>query len=191
MQRTTPRPTPLARRLALLLIVLCALPSSAFAANALPMARTPLRLHAQARWAARPIENYRITVRVESQNRACFQEVESRNARNAITRDSCRTFWLSALTVARLFDLSSRLERAPECSPAIQRCACERLRIGGATFDERLGFPTQVSLQRWVRPNPGHFDFWRHLAEQRALPTCGEFGSLVRLTVVAFTPLVP
>ncbi|MBC8078146.1 MAG: hypothetical protein H7Y32_18860 [Chloroflexales bacterium] len=190
MQRVSLRPSPLARRGALLLIVLCVLPAGvAFAATA-PLARTPLRLAAQARWSARPFENYRITVRVESQNRACFQEVEIRGARNAITRDSCRTFWLSALSVARLFDLSSRLERPPECSPVVQSCACQRLRIGAASFDERLGFPTQVSLQRWVRPNPGHFDFWRQLFEKRALPACGASGALVRLTVVALTPIV-
>jgi hypothetical protein len=190
MRCTTLRPSPLAQRLALLLLILCTLPGSALAATNVPLARTPLRLRAQERWAARPFENYRITVRVESQNRACFQEVEIRGERNAITRDSCRTFWLSALSVTRLFDLSTRLERAPECSPAVQACACQRMRIGGATFDDQLGYPTQISLQRWVRPNPGHFDFWRHLAEQRALPPCNDFGALVRLTVVALTPLV-
>ena len=189
MQRPS-RLSPLARRLALALLVLCALPSSVVAADSVPLARTPLRIAAQARWEGRPFASYRITVRVESQNRSCFQEVEVRDGRNAVTRDSCRTFWLSALTVTRLFDLSSRLERAPECSPSVQPCACQRLRLGGVSFDEQLGFPTQLTLQRWVRPNPGHVDFWRHLFDQHALPPCNELGAAVRLTVVAVAPLV-
>lgn len=190
MQRIAIGRPPLARRLALLLAILCVFPGGAALAANVALSRTSLRLQAQARWSARPFENYRVTVRVESQSRTCFQEVEVRGARSILTRDSCRTFWLSALSVARLFDLSTRLERPPECSPGAQNCACQRLRVGSASFDPQLGFPRQVSLQRWARPNPGHFDFWRGLFEKRALPSCGAAGALVRLSVVALVPIV-
>jgi hypothetical protein len=169
----------------LVLLINCAL----LAAEYFPLSRKAQRLAAQQRWSTRALGDYRVALRVESASRICFQEVEVRGSDQTMLRDTCNMFWLSALSVSRLFELGSRLERNPECSPSSQNCVCQRVRAGQVVYDNELGFPSEVALWREVRPNLAHLDYWRRLWKARAIPPCNSSTRGLRLIVVSLTPL--
>ena len=81
-----------------------------------------------------------------------------------------------------------RLEQAPTCFPDGQPCACRLMRIGKIEYDSHLGYPRQITYRREAQPNWTHLDFWRHLWEQRDLPTCGT-SRTTRIAVISFAPL--
>jgi hypothetical protein len=147
------------------------------------------RAAAQGRWAARPFASYRIALRVEFLNQACFQEIEVQGERVAKTiSDTCQTSSFSSLTAGRLFEISERVEQAPTCYADSEPCACQQLRIGKIDYDTELGYPREIAYRRVVQPNWTHLDFWKRLWARRSLPTCGLTRS-TRIVVLSFTPI--
>src|SRR5689334_8726135 len=169
-----PLTKPIARRALLISGVALLLSCALLGAVDLPKTPGALRAAAEGRWAARPFSTYRLALRVEYWNRVCFQEIEVQGERvRTVLNDTCRVSWFAALTVPQLFEISERIEQAPTCYPDSQPCACRLLRLGSVDYDPRLGYPTDIVYRREVQPNWWHPDFWKRLAQQRNLPSCG------------------
>src|SRR5262245_30497358 len=148
------------------------------------------RMEAQQRWVARPFANYRVTVRVESANNICFQDLEAEGDHlRRIVHNTCISSWFSLLTVARMFEIGERLEWAPACYPSSRLCACQSVRVGSITYDERLGYPLAIAYSREIRPNWTAIDYWQRLWELKRLPSCGPLSRSMNITVVSLTPL--
>jgi hypothetical protein len=185
----TARTLPGIRRALLAGMVLFILIGGLLAMATLPLTPRDLRLAAQRRWSARPFVNYRLAVQVVFANSLCLQELEVHGIQPTMLRDTCEQSWLSALTVARLFELSERLEYSPVCYFSSQNCVCQRLRIGQAIYDPSLGYPRLITWQRTARPNWRHPDYWKRMWETRTLPNCATIGNRLEITVISLTPL--
>lgn len=165
--------------LACALLVAVSLPS-------LPLVR---RIDAESRWAERPFADYRIAVRVEASGTTCTQELETSGERiRRIISNNCRLSWLSLMTVARLFEISERLEQPAPCYATLQTCLCHRIRTGDVRYDARWGFPSTIVYRREVRPNLAGLEYWRRVWETHHLPNCGPSDQQVRIMIVALTP---
>ena len=183
--------TQIRRRLALLASgLLIVLGCAVAAVLAWPEPSSPQRLQAQARWAARPFAAYRIAVRVEFAGNVCAQELETSDDRSyRIIANSCRSSWLSTMTVARLFEISERLDQPIPCYATLQTCLCQRVRLGQIAYDSRLGYPALIAYRREVRPNLANLEYWRRLVTTRSAPSCGPSNQEVRIGVTSLTPL--
>ena len=151
------------------------------------------RAQALARWEARTFTSYRIALRVEALGNVCYQLLEVRGGwvRDSL-RNTCDSMWLDSLTVEELFDLGAQIEDLPgsRCGPAAQHCLCHRVFTRrGVYYDERLGFPETVLARSEMQWNVMSPDFWRILAEQRALPSCGQAERRLTVQVLALTPV--
>lgn len=155
----------------------------------LPETRAERRIAARSVWGALPHDSYRIVIQAALTGRTCMQEIEVHTMTLNILRDTCGSPWLSTLTVDRLFELSSRLEAAPDCFPSKQNCMCHRVRTGIVQYDPEMGFPTMISWRRELRPNWQHPDYWLRAWEARALPNCSIPARTLKLDVVSLTPL--
>ena len=148
------------------------------------------RMQAQARWSARPFGAYRVAVRVEFSGNVCTQELEtSDDRRYRIIANSCRTSWLSVMTVARLFEISERLDQPIPCYTTMQTCLCHRVRVGEIAYDSRLGYPAQIAYRREVRPNLANVEYWRRFVVTRSMPNCGPTEQEVRIAITSLTPI--
>jgi hypothetical protein len=157
---------------------------------ALPDAALATRTEAQARWAARPFTNYRITVRVESSGNICSQELEAAGDRiHRIVANNCRMSWLSLMTVGRLFEISERIEQPAPCYPTVQACLCNRVRVGEVSYDAQLGYPTTIAYRREVRPNMTHAEYWKRLLQTGRFPLCSTPDQDVQITITSLTPV--
>lgn len=169
-----------------LLVISCA----SLAAFAWPVSPEQQRDAARRLWEARTFSHYRILVQVERANMLCLQELEIRDERSTSTiRDTCGAAWFSQLSVARLFEFTSRVEQIPSCYPSAQFCTCQQLRVGEVRYDPQIGYPTLIDYDRRIRPNPVSPDFWRRTIESRRPPNCEPASRVVRITVLALTPL--
>jgi len=120
----------------------------------LPEYPSARRVDAQSRWSTRPFSSYQIAVRVEYGGNTCMQTIETQGEQlSRIVRNDCRLSWLSLLTVARLFEISERLEHPAPCYAAGQTCSCYRIRSGEIAYDAHLGYPRLIAYRREVRPN--------------------------------------
>ena len=182
-------PQPSLRRALSASLVMLFLSGVLLGARAWPQLPSEMRATAQSRWAMRPFTAYRVALRIEYWNRVCFQELEVQGERvRRVLSDTCLTSSFSMMTVARLYQMSERLEQAPTCYPDGQPCACRLRRIGKIEYDSHLGYPRQISYRREAQPNWSHLDFWKHLWLQRDLPTCGT-SRITRIAVISFVPL--
>ena len=154
-----------------------------------PETRRSQRMEAQELWETRPFKNYRVMVEIERMQRICFQEIEVRDHRVRAINDTCDISWLSSMTVPRLFEFSSWMERAPDCYPSSGNCPCQRLRVGRIQYDPVLGDPQEIAWQRQVQANVDHLDFWRRLWEGRTLPNCNTTARPIRIVVLSLVPL--
>lgn len=162
----------------------------AFMAVLWPSTYQAQRLSAQARWAARSFSGYRIMVQIKYANTTCFQELEIRDEQvQRLFHDTCKMSWLSSLTVARMFQLSERIEFAPECYPSSEPCPCQRTRVGFVDYDAELGYPHVISYRRLVRPNLLHLDYWKRLWQSRELPDCTAISRNLSIEVQSLMPL--
>lgn len=147
------------------------------------------RAMAQEQWAKQPFEAYRISMRVEFLNQACFQEIEVQQERvSKIISDTCQTSSFSSMTIGRLFEISERAEQAPTCYADTEPCACRQARLGNITYDATFGFPHEINYRRVVQPNWTHLDFWKRLWGRRTIPKC-ELTRSTRIMVLSFAPL--
>jgi hypothetical protein len=177
------------RRLLLLCGLLFLVSGAVLALIALPSTPSMRRASAQDRWATRPFAGYRIAMRVEFLNQACFQEIEVQGDRVAkIISDTCQTSSFSSMTIGRLFEISERVEQAPTCYADAEPCACRQMRIGKIDYDTALGYPLEITYRRVVQPNWTHLDFWKRLWGRRNLPSCGLMRS-TRIVVLSFAPI--
>ena len=180
---------PITRRALVASLVLLFLSCALLGARIWPQLPSEMRAAAQSRWATRPFTAYRVTLRIEYWNRVCFQELEVQGERvRRVVNDTCLTSSFSMMTIPRLYQMSERLEQAPTCYPDGQPCACRLMRIGKIEYDPHLGYPREITYRREAQPNWTHLDFWRHLWEQRDLPTCGT-SRTTRIAVISFAPL--
>lgn len=148
------------------------------------------RLAAEARWERLALANYRIAVAANLSGARCLQDLEVRGGRTVTTlRDTCNHAWLGQLTVARLFELSQRLEQPPSCFPWAQNCMCRRVRIGRTDYEPAQGYPRSVAWRRELQPNLLHRDYWARLWQIRDLPACGPLKQHLQITVLNLTPL--
>jgi hypothetical protein len=147
------------------------------------------RAAAQERWAARPFESYRVALRVEFLNQACFQEIEVQGERIVkVVNDTCQTSSFSSMTIGRLFEITERVEQAPTCYADTEPCACRQMRLGKIEYDAQFGYPNEITYRRVVQPNWTHLDFWKRLWERRSFPSCG-LTRTTRIVVLSFAPI--
>lgn len=170
-------------------IVFSMLSLGLMASGAIPMTYIERREAAQQVWKEQSITSYHIVVRAFFAGRVCAQEIEVRETRQYLLRDTCNSSWLSSLTVDRLFELSSRLEAGPECFPSRQDCVCHRVRIGSIEYDPVHGFPEIIGWRREMQPNWQHPAYWKRVWETHELPNCTSPVRTLRLEVVSLTPL--
>jgi hypothetical protein len=155
-----------------------------------PQLSSHQRLQAQHRWLARPFSSYRIAIRVEYAGDICSQELETKGENlRRIVYNNCRPTWLGLTTVARLFEISERLDRPQPCYSLSQVCTCVRVRQGDIAYDPQLGYPVAISYRREIRPNFLNIDYWRRVMFSRQLPNCGPINQSVRIAVTALIPL--
>jgi hypothetical protein len=148
------------------------------------------RQQAQGRWDARPYRDYRLVVQIERLEVTCFQELNVRVGREVeVVRDTCQQSWLSRMTIARMFELSERLDLPPECFPSSSDCACQRVRVGQTEFNSELGYPVRLEWQRVLQPHWQHVDYWRTAIERRALPSCSSTVQPIRITLLHIAAL--
>lgn len=126
---------------------------------------------ARARWEERPFADYRLQIQQQTSTRLCEQEVIARGetATEAL-RNSCGQppTW----TVTRLFNWISELERAPvRCYPGPARCICQATARVNVTYDDKLGFPREISYEWRRRPNYIQPAYWQSLSD-RSFPGC-------------------
>lgn len=155
----------------------------------LPKSRAERRLAARDIWMAQPLTRYRMVIQATFSGRACVQEIEVRDRVLYAARDTCGSPWLASLTIDRLFELSTRLESAPDCFPSQRNCLCHRVRVGAVQYDPDLGFPTSIVWRRELRPNWQDPAYWLHAWEARALPKCTMPMRPLRLDVVSLNSL--
>ncbi|MEN9936107.1 MAG: hypothetical protein RLZZ387_2686 [Chloroflexota bacterium] len=153
----------------------------------------PTRDAALAQWEQRGFTSYRISLRVEALGKICYQDLEVRGkwVRQSI-RNTCDSLWLDTLTVDQLFELSDQIEQLPSsrCTPGSQPCPCHRIFTQrGVFYDERLGFPTMLLARSEMQYNWASLDFWRSLAQERDLPSCGSGRRRLTVQVLALTPI--
>lgn len=152
--------------------------------------RNTQRMNALERWKAQAPNDYRIVVQIRLATLTCFQELEIRGGEIAGTiHDTCNRSWLGDLTIERLFELSTRLERPPECFPSSQDCVCQRLRVGNIDYNPRLGYPQILDWRREVRPNWIHTDYWERLWTTRNISPCTSARQRLYIAVTSLTPL--
>ncbi|HMO60395.1 MAG TPA: hypothetical protein PKA05_08075 [Roseiflexaceae bacterium] len=180
---------PLGLRLTFVGLTLMVMSVGLIGATSAPTPLPARRIASAALWESRPAPNYRMVVQVMINGRNCLQEVEVQHAQRRLLHDTCGTSWVSALTIDRLFELSERLERAPECFPSAANCVCRRMRVGEVTYDPALGYPGSVSWRRELRPNFEHPDYWVRLWNTRTLPACTASSRPLSMTVVSMTLL--
>jgi hypothetical protein len=151
------------------------------------------REQALARWEERSFASYRIALRVEALGKVCYQQLEVRGEWvREVTRNTCDSLWLDALTVDRLFELSAEIEELPisRCQPASQPCPCHRVFTRRELYyDERLGFPQALISRSEMQYNWPSPDFWRSLVERRELPACQSTPRRLTVQVLALTPI--
>jgi hypothetical protein len=179
------------RRTILTCLIMLLLSSALIGISSNAKTRSGIRQDAEARWQTHMPKNYRLAVRIERLARRCFQELEVREGMPlTVLRDTCSPSWLSNITVPRLFELSQRLEQAPECLPSSSDCVCRRVRIGQIEYDEQLGFPRSIYWRRENQSNWQHLHYWQDIWDRRTLPTCGANTQFIRITVVSLTPIM-
>lgn len=154
----------------------------------LPDTRQERRFSAQQRWEQRHFADYQIKVEVERLGKSCVEELAIRGEQIDTLHDSCALGWLPNMTVPTLFQLSQRLERAPECYPA-SACACQRVRSGRVVYDPELGYPREIAIERYVRPHWSHPDYWAALLDTWRLPQCSNFTTGIAVRVLELKPL--
>lgn len=154
-----------------------------------PQTHRAQRIAAQSRWDTRSFTNYRVTIEIERLRRVCFQELEIRNDKATTINDTCDISWMSSMTVQRLFEFSSWMERAPDCYPSSRNCPCQRVRIGEIEYNPQFGYPQRIAWERQVQANVDHIDFWRRLWETHALPQCSSSAFPIRMDVVSLVPI--
>jgi hypothetical protein len=154
-----------------------------------PKTPSARRAMAQEQWANQPFEGYRISMRVEYLNQACFQEIEVEQERvSKVISDTCQSSSFSSMTIGRLFEISGRVLQAPTCYADTEPCACRQARLGSITYDATFGFPHEINYRRVVQPNWTHPDFWKRLWGRRTMPKC-ELTRSTRIVVLSFAPL--
>jgi hypothetical protein len=180
---------PLALRIAFVSLVGLILSVGLMGVTAAPPSRLAQRIANEHLWESRPATNYRMVVQVMMSGRNCLQEIEVRAAEHVLLHDTCGTMWLASMSIDRMFELSKRLENAPECFPSSANCICRRVRVGKVTYDPQLGYPGELIWRRELRPNFEHPDFWLRVWDTQAIPRCTSASRSLSLTVLSMTLL--
>lgn len=154
-----------------------------------PSTHRAQRVAAQSRWLHRPFTNYRMTLQIERLKRVCSQELEVRGETVRTLNDSCDMSWMSGLTVTRMFELATWMERSPDCYPSLRNCPCQRVRLGDIRYDSQLGYPAEIIWERQVQPNVEHPDFWLNAWNDLALPQCDTQPRRVHIVVRSLVPM--
>jgi hypothetical protein len=152
--------------------------------------RAEQRTNAYQRWTEQAPQHYRLAVEIRLTNVACVQELEIRSGQIASTlRDTCNRSWLGKLTIERLFELSQRLERPPECFPSSADCACQRVRLGTIAYNGQFGFPQVLDWRRELRPNWMNTDYWQRMWDTRTVSACAPTNHRLYIAITAFEPM--
>lgn len=150
---------------------------------------------ARARWNARSLESYYITVRIEALGNVCVQRLEVRGAWvRRVIENTCNALWVDPLTVDELFALASDIENIPasRCTPSPHDCPCHRVfTLRRIEYDAEYGFPATILARSEVRFHPASRDFWEHLWEKQQLPACQPARRRFTVQVLSLTPLTP
>jgi hypothetical protein len=168
-------------------VLLLLLAGVLLSASVLTPSNMSQRLAAQTTWEQRPFSGYQLVVQVQRLGRVCRQELTVAGETMSVLYDECRIGWLPDLSVPQLFALGERLERPDECFPGGD-CACARVRRGEVIYDEQLGYPRSIRIQRSLQPNWDHFDYWRRFLRTWQLPNCSSMRLGLTVEVVSLTP---
>ncbi|MCU0495272.1 MAG: hypothetical protein MUD01_27100, partial [Chloroflexaceae bacterium] len=89
-----------------------------------------------------------------------------------LLRSICSLACIGRATVVRLFTMAERVEGPPYCYPSPSLCACQRVHAGNVVFHPTQGYPQEIAMNREIRPNLLHADYWRWSWATRDLGVC-------------------
>lgn len=146
---------------------------------------------ARARWEARNFDAYTLTLRQETRDGICEQQIATRGEQAVqASHNSCGQ--PPSWTVTRLLNWIVELERAPSvCYPSPKDCACQVTARTSVSYDETLGYPRTIVYEWRSRANLLNSAYWRLLTD-RTFPGCANIqGSGPGGTLVVNIGLAP
>lgn len=146
---------------------------------------------ARARWESRGFDAYTLTLRQETRDGICDQQIETRGEQAVrATRNSCGQ--PPSWTVTRLLNWIVELERSPSvCYPSPGNCACQVTARTNVSYDGVLGYPRTIVYEWRSQPNLVNPAYWRMLTD-RTFPGCSNIqGSGTGGTLVVNIGLEP
>ncbi|HEU5087894.1 MAG TPA: DUF6174 domain-containing protein [Roseiflexaceae bacterium] len=138
---------------------------------------------AEALWAQRPFQQYRM----EYEDFKCLQTVDVRAERVVHAEGSARCS-LPARSVGELYTLIRR-DGATGTRCVAQGCACDDEVVIRARYDERLGYPHEIEVRMRPRPNVLHRDYWQYVWRHLIPPACDYMEGSKLIVVHSVQPL--
>ncbi len=138
---------------------------------------------AEALWAQRPFQQYRM----EYEDFKCRQTVDVRAERVIRAEGSARCS-LPARSVGELYTLIRR-DGTTGTRCVAQGCACDDEVVIRATYDQSLGYPRQIEVRMRPRPNVLHPDYWQYMWRALVPPACDYMEGSKLIVVHSVQPL--